>query len=771
MLIGGQTVTSEMLAWVQDAASEEGMSRNQLSQIVCQRLNWRHHDGRLKEMNCRKALLTLHRRGNLALPPPLPTDFTEKRAFKGFHQEPISSSLKELGTVEVLLVKGEKLSQLWRTMMRDHHPLKDGPLCGAQMRYLVRSSAGWLGGLSFSAPAWRLEERDHWIGWTDEDRALRLSKIVCNSRFLILPSVIVPQLASHVLGLVLKQLRSDWLSRYGIQPVLVETFVDQSHWKGTCYRAANFIDLGLTQGRGRQDRQNESKLSRKQILVYELTKDWRAELCSGKLPAPASADKVVIDWAAEEFGNSSLGDLRLTDRLKILGRDFFANPTANLPQACGSRAKTKAAYRFFQNEATSLESILRSHYSATEKRTQTKSVVLAVQDTTTINYTTPQIREGLGPIELRVDGAQGLILHSTLAFDVDGVPLGFVDAQSWARDEEEFGKKHRKKREKQPIETKESFKWLRSYRAVSEIQKRNPNTMFVSVGDRESDIYELFSEAVHKDPAGAKLLVRAQHNRQLKDEELKLWGTLQSQPLAGIHLVQIPRSGSQPARRAELEIRFAKVTLCVPVDKRRAAGGKSLPEVQVWAILAEEKNSTAKNPLQWLLLTTMPVESFDQAVEKLHWYSKRWGIEVFHRTLKSGCRIENRQLWTADSLEACLAIDMVVAWRIHHLTHLARQTPDASCELVFEENEWTSLVVFTQKKQPVSPPTLREAVRMVADLGGFLGRKSDAQPGAQTVWRGLEKLGNISAVFEVLKENPALLGVPQRRVSRRSRFG
>ena len=406
MLIGGQTVTSEMLAWVQDAASQEGVSRQRLSQMVCQRLNWRHHDGRLKEMNCRKALLTLHRRGKLVLPPPLPTDFTEKKAFEGFRQAPISCSLKELGPVELILIKGDKLSRLWRTMMRDHHPLKDGPLCGAQLRYLLRSSAGWLGGLSFSAPAWRLAERDDWIGWTDENRAQRLSKIVCNSRFLVLPNIKVPHLASHVLGLALKQLRSDWFSHYGIHPVLVETFVDQSHWKGTCYRAANFIDLGLTQGRGRQIRRNEAKLSPKQILVYELSKDWRAELCSGKRPTSASADDVVIDWADEEFGNSSLGDARLTERLKILGRDFFANPTANLPQACGSRAKTKAAYRFFKNEATGLESILRSHVTATEKRTQTKSVVLAVQDTTTINYTTPQTREGLGPIEYRLDGAQ-----------------------------------------------------------------------------------------------------------------------------------------------------------------------------------------------------------------------------------------------------------------------------------------------------------------------------------------------------------------------------
>ncbi|MBX9720206.1 MAG: IS4 family transposase, partial [Candidatus Obscuribacterales bacterium] len=773
MIIGGHTVTSEMLAWVQDAATQEGMSRQRLSRIVCQQLNWRHRDGRLKGMSCRKALLTLHRQGKLVLPLARPTDFTEKVPLEGFSQSPISCSLKDLGPLELILVNGDKsLSRLWRTMMRSHHPLKDGPLCGAQLRYLVRSSKGWLGGLSFSAPAWKLKERDEWIGWASQDREQGLSKIVCNSRFLILPMINVPHLASQTLGLALRQLRSDWFSHYKVHPALVETFVDQSRWKGTCYRAANFIDLGLTQGRGRQDSRNEAKLSRKQILVYELTSDWRTELCSSsnKILSSPSADEAVTDWADGEFGNSSLGDARLTDRLKLLGRDFFANPTASLPQACGSRAKTKAAYRFFDNKATNLEDILQSHYLATEERSQNKTVILAVQDTTTINYTTPQIREGLGPIEYRKDGAQGLILHSTLAFDVDGVPLGFVDAQCWARNPEEFGKEHRKKREKQPIENKESFKWLRSYRAVSEIQKRNPNTLFVSVGDRESDIYELFSEANHT-ADGAKLLVRAQHNRQLKDEELRLWETLQNQPLAGKHLVEIPRSDNKPARQAELEIRFSKITLCVPRDKKKAAGGKDLPEVQIWAILAEEKNSKVSKPIQWLLLTTLPIENIDQAVEKINWYSKRWGIEVFHRTIKTGCRIEDRQLWTADRLEACLAIDMVVAWRIHHMTHLARQAPDASCELVFEENEWYSLVAFTQKKTPVDPPTLREAVRMVAGLGGFLGRKSDAEPGTQTIWRGVEKLSSYSAAFALLRENPSLLDVPQKRVSRRSRFG
>lgn len=776
MLVGGQEFTPEILALVQEVATSDGMTRQGLSRLVCKWLDWRHPDGRLKEMNCRKALLTLNRRGLVGLPEAKPTDFSPREHFEKASWPVISCSLSDLGQLELVLVDGgnKELSRTWRQMMKEHHPLGDGPLCGAQLRYLVRSSSGWLGGLSFSGSAWRLNVRDDWIGWDDTQRSQGLQKIVCNSRFLIMPTVVVPGLASHVLGLALRRLRADWFTRYGYKPVLVETFIDTSHWKGTCYRAANFIDIGETKGRGRQDRTNEARLSRKKVLIYELAPDWRNELClNSNAECPLALDSIepVIDWADQEFGRSSLGDSRLTERLKTLARDFCANPTANLPQACGSRAKIKAAYRFLDNETVSLDKILESHFWATEARAREKPVALAVQDTTTLNYTTPKIREGLGPIEFRSEGGQGLILHSTLAFDTDGVPLGFIDAQSWARDADEFGKVHRKRREKLPIEAKESFKWLKSYRAVAELQRRNPNVTFVSVGDRESDIYELFAEAVHTNPSGPKLLVRAQHNRQLRDEELRLWETLERQPLAGTHVIKIPRRGSKPARNASLELRYCKVTLSVPVDKQRAKGGKSLSPVEIWALLAEEKDNGSKDRLQWLLLTTLPINSFEEASEKLRWYTKRWGIEVFHRTLKSGCRIENRQLRTADRLEACLAIDMVVAWRVHNLTHLARELPEASCEIAFEENEWQSLVAYTQKRTPLDPPNLRDAVRLVASLGGFIGRKCDGEPGTQTIWLGLDTLGSVAAVFELLRQNPKLLDVPQRRVSRRSRFG
>jgi hypothetical protein len=724
MQVSGQEFTDEIIARLRDEAAGDGMTRGRLSRMVCEWLDWRHQDGRLKEVNCRVALSKLNQRGVIELPEPKLTDFSRSGSREKITWPAIKASLPELGKLELVLVDSHdrELSGAWREMMKEHHPLRDGPLCGAQLRYLVRNSEGWLAGLSFSAAAWRLKPRDEWIGWDDAERSHGLAKIVCNSRFLVLPTVNVPHLASHVLGLTLRRLRSDWYNRYGYEPVLVETFVDLSRWRGTCYKAANFIELGLTKGRGRQDRKNQALLEPKQILVYPLRADWQAVLCRGRLPAQTpiadALPRVIIDWAQEEFGKSSFGDARLTERLLTLARDFFAKPTANLPQACGNRAKAKAAYRFLDHEATSLEKILQSHYLATERRIQQESVVLAVQDTSSINYTTLMDTEGLGPIGDKVDGAQGLILHSTLTFNVNGTPLGLLDAQCWARDPEDFGKKRRKIREKLPIEAKESFKWLRSYRAVADVQARNPNVMLVSVGDREADIYELFAEAVHTNPSGPKLLVRAVHDRRVQNEESYLWEMMESQPLAGTQVFQIPRTSNRPKREAHLEVRFAKITLGVPVDRRRAKGGKELKDVEVWAVLAQEKNHAGKDALEWLLLTTVSVKNFDQATEKLVWYAKRWGIEVFHKTLKSGCRIEHRQLCTADRLETCLAIDMVVAWRIYHMTHLAREAPNTSCEDAFSEDEWKSLVAYTTRKPPTEPPPCEIQCAWWQDLVG-----------------------------------------------------
>jgi hypothetical protein len=750
MHVAQREFTDEILERIgQTVRDTAELTRGALARLVCGWLNWKDAAGRAKESSCRALLVKLERRGLIELPPARPVSFVSDKPAPVGLEDPwpqLKTTLQRLGGVELVVVNGNRAhSRVWRAMMKAHHPLGDGPLCGAQLRYLIRSEQGWLGGLSFSSAAWRLGVRDEWIGWSEATRAARLPSIALNSRFLILPSVHVPHLASHVLGLATRQLAGDWQQRYGYKPVLVETFVDSSRYRGTCYRAANWIELGMTEGRGRQDRARQEQVARKHVFVYPLQRNWRKILTAPlELPRllPTTPTRAPTDWAQEEFGRCRLS-APLTERLMTMARDFWARPMADIPEACQSVSKMQAAYRFLSNEDVEFETLLQPHYAATEQRISDVgegSVVLVPQDTTTVNYTALRTVDGLGPIGTTVDGAQGLHLHSSLAMTVQGVPLGFVDAQCWTRDAKEFGKKA--KRAALPIEDKESWRWIKSYRAVAEVQKRNPQVQLVSVGDREADIYELFEEAL-RDPAGPRLLVRAVHDRKVQDEQQRLFETIQAQPIAGYQSIQLPRQKNRPARVAKLAIRFATVTLCPPKAK------PGLAPLAVQMVFAQEVDPPAQvEPIEWALLTTIKVENFEQACEKLAWYTQRWGIEVFHRTLKSGCRVEDRQLGHGDRLQACLAIDMVIAWRIHHMTKLGREVPDLPAEAYFDQDECQVLIAYERKNRnrpkDAPAPSLREAIRMIAKLGGFIGRKSDGEPGAETLWRGLLRLDGMT---------------------------
>jgi hypothetical protein len=786
MKICGQDFGGETIARIRELIGT-GLGRTRLSQEVCRILDWKNAAGKLKEMSCRIALRSLHDKGEIVLPEARVIDF-ERKGSSGISEVgpepepgPVSGTLSDLGTVELQRVgAGDKtLSRLWFDLMARHHYLGKGTLCGAQIRYMIRSERqGVLGAASFSSAAWKVAIRDSWIGWSPERRVEALSRVVANSRFLILPHVTVPNLASHVLGKLVRRLPRDWEETYGERPLLLETFVEEGRFSGTCYRAAGWQEIGRTAGLGRQGR----GVPVKKVLVYPLVEEARSLLRGGDsvfekprpvLPPPA-------DWAEEEFRGVLLPDKRLLARLLSLARDFFARPTAQLPQACGSRAGTKAAYRFFDQEEATMDVLLSAHIKATEERMKAHPVVLCVQDTTDLNYTAHPDTKGLGPIGDHLHGPLGLMMHDTLAFDVIGTPLGLLDVQCWARppapqtpsngpetpEEKETARKEKEKKDREdkkaPIEEKESYKWLKSFEAVAEIQKRCPGTMLVSMGDRESDVYELFALA-QKDPKGPKLLIRAVQPRKMTDGTA-LWKTLLDRSPDGEIVLQVPRRQSRASREAILEIRFSKVELAPPFPRKRG-----LSPVTLWAVAATEKNVQAgAPPLSWLLLTTVPVETLAQALEKVDWYTKRWGIEVFHRTLKSGCRIEDRQLGNDHRLEACLAIDLVVAWRLFHLAKLGRETPDVPCTVFFEEHEWRALVTF-HDRVPVAPdappPTLRDATRMVAQLGGFLGRKGDGEPGTETLWKGIQRLDDLAAMWTIFSnlQNCPASPVPTRR--------
>jgi len=425
-------------------------------------------------------------------------------------------------------------------------------------------------------------------------------------------------------------------------------------------------------------------------------------------------------WAQEELGGADFGDKRLTKRFIQITSDISAQPEASVPQACGSEAATKATYRFLDNENVTPEAIRASHREKTVERVKEYKTVLAVQDTTSLNYTAHKATSGLGPID--GNGSNGLHMHSVLAVSSDGIPLGLVHQQVWARDPKEKGKKE--KRKKLPIEEKESYRWLQSLEATKQAMAEDAH--IITVTDREGDIFELF--ALER-PCNMDLLIRAVQDRRVKvdDSEIgKLWNSIESVPAANqtmtIHLEHRP---GKPARDVTLHLRWKTLSILPPANK-----SKKYASVSFTAILVTEADPPAgEEPLEWLLLTTFPVESFQQAAQCVLWYRFRWLIERYHFVLKSGCHLEKLQLETAERLERAFALYCIVAWQLLHLTYLARVTPDASCEVVFQTHEWQALHAFTYQTNVIlaTPPSLHETTRLVAKLGGFLARKIERE--------------------------------------------
>ena len=337
-------------------------------------------------------------------------------------------------------------------------------------------------------------------------------------------------------------------------------------------------------------------------------------------------------------------------------------------------------------------------------------------------------------------GATGLLLHDTIALTPEGLTLGVLDAQVWARDKTN-------KDDRRPIEQKESVKWLRSYEAAAAAQADLKKTRVVSVGDREADLYELFVLSTERLQAGGpEVLVRARDNRSLQGEHAHLWEKVMRQKVAGYREIAVPPRPGKRARTAKLSVRFCEVVLRPPKGK------KALGAVRLWAVHAcEQRPPTGTKALEWMLLTTIDIGDFDQACQILDWYAQRWMIEVYHRTLKSGCRIEERRFANATRLQNCLAIDMMVAARIMHVTWLARTEPNRPCTIYFEDMQWKALYCFRNKTTtpPTKTPPLRDVVRWIAKLGGYLGRNSDPPPGTQVLWKGLQRFDDIVETVKV----------------------
>lgn len=460
----------------------------------------------------------------------------------------------------------------------------------------------------------------------------------------------------------------------------------------------------------------------------------------------------------DEIANADFGDQRLSRRLEKLAEELGSQPSHSIPSASSGRAEMEAAYRFFDNAKVTPEKILQPHFDATLERIRETEMVLLVQDTTELNLNRPnEIVEGTGPMDC--ESRRGAFYHPLIGFDSDGVPLGMVWQKSWVRSHINTRHDNSKKalnRKHTPVENKESLRWVEGANASVQVAKACPDTTCVCVGDSESDIYEVYSQLCQNTPANLQLLVRACQNRATTDQS-NLLDTVRATDCLYCCTVDVgartskitdnrdrKRKQSRQARVAEVEVRASSVILRPPwrFDRR-------LPELKVNIVLVEETNPPSGcESIQWILVTTLPIEHSEQVRTVVQAYCIRWQIEIFFKTLKTGCRIEKRQFETLDRILNCVALYSIVSWRIMYLCRLGHACPDLNCEVIFEPCEWKAVyLVAKQKPLPKNPPTLNEIIRLIASLGGYVMRKS-TRPGPQTFWVGIQRAHNFALAWE-----------------------
>jgi hypothetical protein len=720
-------------------------ARQTLVAEFCRATGWRDAKGRLSISSANVALRKLEKQGKVQLPPMLARakSGVTRGLFDDGQALPTVSKLPAKGPIpgwRLRLIRDERdpAHLIWNRLIVREHPLGRSPLVGAQLRYLVESELGVVGALGFGPPAFHLQCRDQWIGWSVKARAQNRGLVIGLSRFLIRPGISRPNLASQCYGLVLPQVAIDWEQRYGIKPVLVETYVDRTSHQGKSLSASNWRRLGESKGRGRDDPRREQSKSPKDVWVYELNPQARSLLQAQgvEILAPRSvfAPPVEPDWVQEEMAGVELGDARLNQRIGRMLRGRWQRPDQSFYRSFETCTQSKRAYELVENPRPEIHlgSLLAPHQLQTARRMAAEKVVLLAQDTTPLSYNTLHKTQGLGCIGK--DFTRGLFLHSLQAFRLDGIALGTAWAEVWARPEQS----DTDRRNEQSVADKESGRWVRALQVASERARQMPQTEVMVCGDRESDFYELYDQ-VQGLPKNVHLLVRGHHDRRLTDGT-QLWETLRAAPLGGRMEVQVPRSKKDPARVATLELRWLEVEVKAPA----VALKKSWPALKLYAVLAQEVGAPlGVEPIQWLLLSTWPVKTLKMARRLVRWYGLRWGIECWHRVLKVVCGVERRQMKSAQALERTLALDMIIASRVLLLKRLGKEHPQLPADLFYSQEELAVLEVKkkeTGKFQSGPTLTVRQANILTAMLVGFWGRDCDGHPGDQIMGEGLQAL-------------------------------
>jgi hypothetical protein len=689
------------------------INRSALADKLCDYFNFFDPRGNSQRSGCLKALRKLEQAGHFTLPSPKQKSGPWKPQRLA---QPVSVPLKvpadagEICELRLIIVETQQQMRTWNELMIQDHPRGAGPLVGRQLRYLIQSEHGWLGGMSFSSAALHLEDRDKWIGWDWEMRQENLHNIVNMSRFLIRSCISCKNLASRVLGLAIKQFPGDFEKRYNHQPLLLESFVDTSHYRGTCYKAANWQWIGRTKGRGRQDVLKKQEETVKDIYVYPLDQDFRIKMGLaansglGALDIHCGIDR--DNWAENEFGNAALGDKRLSNRLVEIARKHALNPCCSYSGAAGGNwPEVKAYYRFIEqpdDSAVTMKNILLPHREQTIRRMKAERVVLCIQDGSDLDYNNLDQCVNLGVIGSNQTGAKskGLHLHSMLATTTEGIPLGVLRSECTAP--------HPRSQDDDrpasaiPIEEKKTFSWLEGVRDCQALKQLMPHTSLINISDREADFFEMFDDQRSNSP-DINLIVRAKHDRSTTGE-YRLFETARQAPVQAQIEIKIPRQSSRSkkskqkerakraAHTAQVSVRSAQVELNPPPYHKDKD-----PVIIGIVHVKEDVPPAGEEAIEWFLLTTIALQSVDDVLNCVKWYCLRWRIEDWHRVLKSGCKAEELANKTAERLKRAVAIKLVIAWRIMLMTLLGRETPELPAEVMFSDLELKVLSAWSKK--------------------------------------------------------------------------
>jgi hypothetical protein len=447
-------------------------------------------------------------------------------------------------------------------------------------------------------------------------------------------------------------------------------------------------------------------------------------------------------WIQQEFGSNRINDVRLQDRLVIIAKSIFARPGALVSATQEDNANRKAAYKFFGNSKVNVTLIQEPHFNQTTKRCESEREVLIIQDTTYLCFgKRDALKEGYVGIN-QYNKIKGLVVHSALCINTQDLPLGLIYQKIYTHKP----KKGKVNCENFPIEEKESYRWLE---VIDDAVKQLGANKLIIIGDREADIFELLYKC---EELGCKVIVRQCYDRKvcIGNNRLRISDILRERAKSFTTNIPVYNTDKGLYETRKFNIKYAPILIDVPYKKKGAFKAELRPVH--YSVVQAEAIDEGKE-IKWILLTNLDVTNKEMALKVLGYYKKRWHIENYHKALKSGFKAEDARLESYEALSKLVAILSVLAIRLYYILHLFKNSGEATSSLILERYEWLALCIKMNKVSPnavLKPPTISEAVRMIAQLGGYMNRKNDGPPGIITLWRGWRRLAEIASFYKII---------------------